>query len=279
MSVTRLASRASPGALFRQLVAEARPARSAPSNPLPIIGTPNAYTALLAQHCGARAIYLSGSSVSTVSHGLPDLGFINACDVAEDTRRITAACALPLLVDVDTGLSSGVLGIRRTIQMVEAAGACGVHVEDQRVEVKRCGHRAGKAVVSVEEMCERIHAAVSARSDPHFVVMARTDALAVDPSIPSLLARLTAPVLANITEFGMSPLWTQAQLGSVHVSMALYPVSAQRAMAKAAMTVMSSVINEGSVQRVLPDMQTRSELYEILNYSAYEQQQGDHEVT
>ena len=308
MSLARIPLRSSPGAHFRQLVADALPAGSLRSTPLPILGTPNAYTALLAQHCGARALYLSGSSVSTVSLGLPDLGLLTAHDVATDTHRITSASTLPLLVDVDTGLSSSSLGIRRTIGLVESAGACGVHLEDQRIDLKRCGHRPGKAVVTADEMCARIAAAVSGRSDPAFVIMARTDALAEDPSLPRLLSRLRAyvragadmlfveaarsleqyaavvrelrvPVLANVTEFGVGPLWSQRQLGEAGVSMALYPVSAQRAMAKAAEGVMRRVLQEGGVgEEGLQVMQTRAQLYDVLRYARYERMQEEAEA-
>ena len=299
MSFTRLSIRSSPGALFRSLVATARP------TPLPILGAPNAYSALLAAHAGAQALYLSGSSLATVSLGLPDLSAHSAADVADDCRRITGACALPLLVDVDTGLGDSALAIRRTIALVERAGACGVHLEDQRLSHKRCGHRPHKAIVPIQDMVDRLRAAVEARDDPAFVVMARTDALASE-TLPEVVDRCRAyveagadmvfveaarelgeyravreglggavPVLANVTEWGVSPQWTLRELGEAGVAMALYPVSAQRAMARAALRVYEAVLREGSVRRVQGEMQSREELYDILGYARYEQEMDD----
>ena len=256
-------------------------------------------------HAGVKAIYLSGSSLSSVSLGLPDLGVINASDVAEDTRRITACCPLPLLVDIDTGLSDTALGIRRTVQQVERAGACGVHLEDQRFDQKRCGHRPNKSLVSIAEMADRIRAAVSARDDPAFVIMARTDSLASE-SAADAAARITAytqagadmifleaaqqlsdygtalssqqhpaPLLANMTEFGVTPPFTLSELGSVGVSMALFPISAQRMMAKACLTAYEQILTAGTSKHLLPEMQTRQELYTVLDYARYEQEMDD----
>jgi methylisocitrate lyase len=204
MSFTRLHRLTSPGTIFRELVAAARPAGSTRSSPLPILGTPHAFSALLAAHAGVKAIYLSGSSLSTVALGLPDLGVITSADVAEETRRITACCPLPLLVDIDTGLADTALGIRRTIQQVERAGACGVHLEDQSIDQKRCGHRPNKSIVSIAEMTDRIRAAVSARDDPAFVIMARTDSLASESAADALKR------IAAYTEAGADMIFLEA---------------------------------------------------------------------
>lgn len=289
------------GAAFRAAVAAAGSGKV--RKPLPILGTVNAYSALLAEKAGAKAIYLSGSGVATASHGLPDLGITNLYDVTEDVRRITGMCSLPLLVDIDTGFGSA-FGIARCIRELQRAGAAAVHIEDQ-VADKRCGHRPGKQIVAKAEMVDRIKAAVDARTDESFVVMARTDALASE-GMKAALERSTAyveagadmlfpeactkleqyaqftaamsaaevkvdrPVLANITEFGETPLYTQTQLGGVGVSMVLYPLSAHRAMAKAASTVYSAILSTGSQETVVPLMQTRKELYDVLGYYKYE---------
>lgn len=305
MSFTHHPIRSSPGAIFRRLVAETRSPPSTHTSPLPILGTPNAYSALLAVHAGAKAIYLSGSSLSTVGLGLPDLGVITAHDVAEETRRITSCCSLPLLVDIDTGLSNTALGIRRTLQMVERSGACGVHIEDQRIDQKRCGHRPNKSIVSITEMTDRIHTAATARDDPSFVIMARTDALA-SSSLSDTITRAKAyvaagadmmfveaatslsqysamiaalgpdvPVLANVTEWGVSPAWSVSELGEVGVAMALYPVSAQRAMAWACLRVYDALLRDGSVKGVMDQMQTRREMYDVLGYDQYEREADD----
>jgi len=290
--------------LFRSAVKAA--GVGAVRKPLPVLGTVNAYCALLAEKAGAQAIYLSGSGVATASHGLPDLGITNLYDVTEDVRRITSQCSLPLLVDIDTGFGSA-FGIARCIRELQRAGAAAVHMEDQ-VADKRCGHRPGKQIVHKLEMIDRIKAAVDARTDESFVIMARTDALAsegmtsaidravaymnagADMLFPEACTKLeqykeftTAmsadkmsdkkdrPVLANITEFGETPLYTNSQLGGVGVSLVLYPLSAHRAMAKAASTVYSAILKEGTQQSVLPLMQTRKELYSAINYHHYEQ--------
>ncbi len=264
--------------------------------PLQIVGTINAYAAMLAEHAGFSAIYLSGSGVATASYGLPDLGITNLTDVAEDVRRITGACQLPLLVDIDTGWGTA-FNIARAVKELERAGAAGVHIEDQ-VMAKRCGHRPGKMIVDLPEMVDRIKAAVDARTDPNFVIMARTDAFSVqglnaalergvalreagaDMLFPEALDKLEhyrafvekvgLPVLANITEFGKTPLFTVQELASAGVSMVLYPLSAFRAMAKAALTVYREIKQNGTQKRVLDIMQTREELYEIIGYHEYE---------
>jgi len=290
----------SAGAVFRSLVNATRTGNgSLKHHPLPILGAVNAYSAMLAEKEGAKAIYLSGSGVATASYGLPDLGITSLDNVLEDARRITSVTRLPLLVDIDTGFGSA-FNIARTIREMERAGVAAVHLEDQ-VQAKRCGHRPGKQVVPLEEMVDRIKAAVDARTDPNFVIMARTDALSVegmektlarirayiaagaDMIFPEAFSKLEqykalfeavgdrAPFLANITEFGQTPLFSQQQLGDAGVSMVLYPLSAHRAMAKAAQTVYRSIIKEGSQQAVIPLMQTRQELYECINYYQYEQ--------
>lgn len=267
--------------------------------PLQIVGTINAYTAILAMHSGFQAIYLSGAGVANSSYGLPDLGMTTLDNVLEDTRRITAAVDLPLLVDIDTGWSQGnAWMMSRTIKAMIRAGAAAVHLEDQ-VAAKRCGHRQGKALVSVAEMVDRIKAAVDARIDPDFVIMARTDSYGIegmDQTIDRALAYKAAgadmlfleavtnladyrtikqavqiPVLANITEFGRTPLFTTHELASVGVDMALYPLSANRAMNLAALRVYEDIKTNGTQQRSLDIMQTREELYGFLNYEMHEQ--------
>jgi methylisocitrate lyase len=279
-----------PGRRFRAAVLQEKP--------LQVIGTICAYHALLAQRSGFRAIYLSGGGVAAGSLGMPDLGISNLDDVLIDIRRITDVCELPLLVDVDTGFGASAFNVARTTRSIAKAGAAAMHIEDQ-VGAKRCGHRPGKELVSKEEMCDRIKAAVDARSDAEFVIMARTDALAgegfdaavaravayveagADMIFPEAITELAmyrkladavkAPVLANITEFGKTPLFTVDELRSAKVAIALYPLSAFRAMNKAALRVYETVRRTGSQQAVLGEMQTRDELYEFLNYHSYEQ--------
>lgn len=264
--------------------------------PLQVVGTINAYTALLAEQAGFRALYLSGAGVANASFGLPDLGMTNLGDVLEDVRRITYASRLPLLVDVDTGWGHAFM-IGRTVREMIRSGAAGIHIEDQ-VAAKRCGHRPGKALVSTGEMEDRIKAAVDGRSDPTFVIMARTDAVALegldaaieracryreagaDMLFPEALTELThyrrfadataIPILANMTEFGVTPLFSLEELATAGVGLALYPLSAFRAMSAAALKVYRTIRREGSQRAVLDAMQTRAELYEILGYHAYE---------
>ena len=262
-------------------------------SPLQIVGAINAYSALLAEHSGFRVLYLSGAGVANASFGKPDLGVTTLENVAEDTRRIADICNLPLLVDVDTGWGDA----GKTVRAIIAAGAAGMHIEDQ-IEDKRCGHRPGKAIVSVQEMTNRIKAAVDARSDTNFMIMARTDALAVE-GLEAAIARGVAfveagadaifaeamtdlshyrafkdavkvPLLANITEFGKTDLYTTQQLASVGVDMALYPLSAFRAMSKAALNVYGTIRRDGTQKAVLDTMQTRAELYEHLDYLKFE---------
>ncbi len=268
----------------------------AAEKPLQIPGAINAYAAMLAEHSGFQAIYLSGAGIANASYGLPDLGMTSMSDVLEDVRRVTAACDLPLLVDIDTGWG-GAFNIGRTIKEMISAGAGAVHIEDQ-VAQKRCGHRPNKEIVSIDEMCDRIKAAVDAKTDPDFVVMARTDALAVDgfnavieragrfveAGADAIFAEAMTdidmykpvvevarvPVLANLTEFGQTPLYTALQLREVGISMALYPLSAFRAMSKAALAVYSAIRNEGTQASVVNLMQTRMELYDHLGYHEYE---------
>jgi methylisocitrate lyase len=265
--------------------------------PLQIIGAINAYHAMLATQSGFKAIYLSGGGVAAGSLGLPDLGISTLEDVLIDVRRITDAVDTPLLVDIDTGWG-GAFNIARSVKSVAKAGAAAVHIEDQ-VSAKRCGHRPNKAVVSQAEMVDRIKAAVDARTDTDFVIMARTDALAVeglqsaidracacveagaDAIFPEAMTELSmykqfvdtvkVPVLANITEFGSTPLFTVAELATAEVSMVLYPLSAFRAMNQAALKVYEGVKKDGTQANVLDLMQTRMELYEHLGYHAYEQ--------
>jgi methylisocitrate lyase len=264
--------------------------------PLQVIGTINAYAALLAGRAGFRALYLSGAGVANASFGLPDLGMTTLNDVCEDVRRITGKCELPLLVDADTGFGSA-FNIARTCRDLIRAGAAGMHLEDQ-VSAKRCGHRPGKALVPAGEMVDRLKAAVDARTDRAFVIMARTDALAVEGLDAALercaayvaagadmifaeavrtldeyrqfAARAGVPVLANITEFGQTPLFTVSELGAAGVRLVLYPLSAFRAAAKAHEVVYAAIRREGTQKSVVPYMQTRAELYEVLGYHDYE---------
>jgi len=269
----------------------------ASENPLQIIGAINANHALLAKRAGFRAIYLSGGGVAAGSLGLPDLGISTLEDVLIDVRRITDVCDTPLLVDVDTGFGASAFNIARTTQSMIKAGAAGMHIEDQ-VGAKRCGHRPGKAIVTVQEMVDRVKAAVDARTDEHFLIMARTDALAVeglqsaidracacveagaDAIFPEAITELSMysqvakavkrPILANITEFGATPLFTVDELRSASVSMVLYPLSAFRAMNKAADHVYRTVRHEGTQKNVVASMQTRQELYDAIGYWDFE---------
>ncbi len=266
-------------------------------NPLQIVGTINAYAALLAKRAGFRAIYLSGGGVAAASYGLPDLGITNLCNVAEDVFRITDVCDLPLLVDIDTGWGS-VFNINRTIKTMIKAGAAGAHIEDQ-VQAKRCGHRPKKELVDINEMCDRIKSAVDAKYDDNFVLMARTDALAIeglDKTIERIHRYIEAgadmiffegatdlsqyctvthacnvPVLANITEFGVTPMFTRDQLQQAGVQLILYPLSAFRAMSAAALKVYNTLRTQGTQQSLLSEMQTREQLYDVLNYHQFEQ--------
>jgi methylisocitrate lyase len=278
------------GEKFRQAVAEEKP--------LQVIGTICAYHALIAGRSGYKAIYLSGGGVAAGSLGMPDLGISGLEDVLIDVRRITDVCDLPLLVDVDTGFGSSAFNVSRTTRSLIKAGAGAMHMEDQ-VGAKRCGHRPNKELVPAEEMCDRIKAAVDGRTDPSFVIMARTDALAnegfdralermhryvesgADMVFPEAVADLDSygkiaaaikvPVLANITEFGKTPLFTVDELRSAGVSIALYPLSAFRAMNKAAANVYRTIRQTGSQRDAVAAMQTRDELYDYLNYHSYEQ--------
>ncbi len=278
----------SAGAKFRLAVSEEKP--------LQVIGTINAYHARLAERSGYRAIYLSGGGVAAGSLGLPDLGISSLDDVLTDVRRITDVCSLPLLVDADTGFG-GAFNIARTVKSLIKFGAGAMHIEDQ-VQAKRCGHRPGKEIVPREEMVDRIKAAADARSDPDFVIMARTDALAVeglqaaidracacveagaDMIFPEAVTELPmyrkfadavkVPILANITEFGQTPLFTVEELRDANVSLVLYPLSAFRAMNQAALNVYRAIRRDGTQKNVLPLMQTRADLYEHLGYHDYE---------
>jgi len=264
--------------------------------PLKVVGTINAYTALLAEKAGHKAIYLSGAGVANASFGLPDLAMTTLNDVCEDIRRIAGATELPLLVDADTGWGSAFM-IGRTIREMTRAGAAGCHIEDQ-VAVKRCGHRPGKALVDTAEMCDRIKAAVDAKTDSKFFVMARTDAHAVEGQQAALdraaayveagadmvfaealetadeyrqfTAAIQVPVLANLTEFGKTPLFTADELAAVGVAMTLYPLSAFRAMSRAALEVYQTIHDSGSSAGSVDHMQTRMELYDVLGYQDYE---------
>jgi len=264
--------------------------------PLQVVGTINAYAALLAEHAGFRAIYLSGAGVANASFGLPDLGITALNDVCEDVRRITGACPLPLLVDADTGFGSA-FNIARTTRELVRAGAAAMHLEDQ-VSAKRCGHRPGKALVPAGEMIDRIRAAVDARSDPTFLIMARTDAHAVEGQAAALeraadyvaagadmifaealtsldeyrqfTSALEVPVLANLTEFGQTPLFSVTELATAGVRLVLYPLSAFRAAARAQLTVYNAIRAQGTQKSVLDLMQTRAELYDVLGYHDYE---------
>jgi len=265
--------------------------------PLQCVGAINAYHARLAERAGYRAVYLSGGGVAAGSLGLPDLGISNLEDVLTDVRRITDVCSLPLLVDADTGFGASAFNIARTVKSLIKSGAAAMHIEDQ-VGAKRCGHRPGKELVSKEEMVDRIKAAVDAKTDPDFIVMARTDALAVegleraidralacvdagaDAVFPEAIPELSmyrkfaeavkVPVLANITEFGATPLFTLQELRSAQVAIALYPLSAFRAMNAAALKVYNAIRKEGTQKSVVELMQTRADLYETLDYLAYE---------
>jgi len=280
---------ASPGQRFRE-AAEAE-------RPLQVVGAINAYTAMLAAGAGFRALYLSGAGVANASFGLPDLGVTSLNDVCEDASRISAATDLPLLVDADTGWGAA-FSIARTTRDLIRAGAAGMHLEDQ-VQAKRCGHRPGKELVSADEMSDRIRAAVDARSDAGFVVMARTDAHAVEGQQAAIdraaayveagadmifaealttleeyrqfTGALAVPVLANITEFGRTPLFTTAELREAGVRLVLYPLSAFRAMSRAAIDTYGVIRRDGSQRAAVERMQTRAELYEVLGYHAYEQ--------
>jgi len=279
----------SAGAKFRLAVSEEKP--------LQVIGTINAYHARLAERSGYRAIYLSGGGVAAGSLGLPDLGISSLDDVLTDVRRITDVCSLPLLVDADTGFG-GAFNIARTVKSLIKFGAGAMHIEDQ-VQAKRCGHRPGKEIVPREEMVDRIKAAADARSDPDFVIMARTDALAVeglqaaidracacveagaDMIFPEAVTELPmyrkfadavkVPILANITEFGQTPLFTVEELRDANVSLVLYPLSAFRAMNQAALNVYQAIRRDGTQKNVVDSMQTRADLYDFLDYHAYEQ--------
>lgn len=266
--------------------------------PLQLVGTINANHALLAQRAGYKAIYLSGGGVAAGSLGLPDLGISTLDDVLIDIRRITDVCDLPLMVDADIGFGPSAFNVARTVKSIYKAGAAGLHLEDQ-VGAKRCGHRANKEIVSTQEMVDCIKAAVDARVDDNFVIMARTDALAVegleaalerahayieagaDMLFPEAITELSmyqqfvnhtqVPVLANLTEFGKTPLFTLDELRSVGIAIALYPLSAFRAMNKAAEQVYTTLRQEGTQKSVVPIMQTRDELYQSINYYDYEQ--------
>ena len=267
------------------------------NKPLIVTGTINAYSALLAEKAGIKAIYLSGGGVANASYGLPDLAITSREDVLEDVRRIRSASDLPLLVDIDTGWGSA-LGISRTIKEMISAGASGVHIEDQ-VSDKRCGHRPNKEIVSCEEMVDRIKAAKDAKSNDNFLLMARTDAFAlgglqevIDRSnafieagaeaiFPEAISSLkdyeeiskniSKPVLANITEYGMTPLFSHNELANAGVEIVLHPLSAFRAMSKAAENVYATLASDGDHEGLLNDMQTRDELYDVLDYHMYEE--------
>ena len=282
--------KSTPGQRFRDAVAA--------EHPLQVVGTINANHALLAKRAGFKAIYLSGGGVAAGSLGLPDLGISGLDDVLTDVRRITDVCDLPLLVDVDTGFGASAFNVARTVRSMSKFGAAAIHIEDQ-VGAKRCGHRPNKEIVSQQEMVDRIKAAVDARSDDSFVIMARTDALAVeglnaaldraeacveagaDMIFPEAITelqmyktfadRVKAPILANITEFGATPLYTTEELASVDVSLVLYPLSAFRAMNKAAENVYAALRRDGTQKNVIDTMQTRMELYDAIGYHAFEQ--------
>jgi methylisocitrate lyase len=278
-----------PGEKLRRAVEE--------NNPLQVVGAVNAYSAIMAEKVGHKAIYLSGGGVAACSMGIPDLGITTMKDVLEDVNRITDASSLPLLVDIDTGWG-GAFNIARCTREMIRSGAAGMHIEDQVMQ-KRCGHRPNKAIVTLEEMVDRVKAAVDAKSDESFVVMARTDALAVegmesaveraiacveagaDMIFPEAINTLeqykeftsavNVPVLANITEFGATPLFTTEELATAGVKLALYPLSAFRAMSLAALKVYQELLNTGTQQGVVDIMQTRMELYDFLDYHSYEQ--------
>jgi len=278
----------SAGLKFRQALAE--------NQPLQVVGTINAYTAMMAEKVGHKAIYLSGAGVANASYGLPDLGMTSLDNVLEDIRRITSASDLPLLVDADTGWG-GAFNIARTVKEMTKAGAAGFHIEDQ-VAQKRCGHRPNKEIISQQEMVDRIKAAVDAKTDEHFYIMARTDAFqkeglnaAIDRAAACIEAgadaifaeavhdladykafsdALNVPILANITEFGQTPIYSKTQLEEVGVGMVLYPLSAFRAMNKAALNVYNTILSEGSQANAIDSMQTRAELYDFLDYHSFE---------
>src|SRR6266571_1185240 len=277
------------GEKFRKAVAEEKP--------LQVIGTICAYHAVMAKRVGYRAIYLSGAGVAAGSLGMPDLGISNLDDVLTDIRRITDVCELPLLVDVDTGFGASAFNVARTVRSLIKSGAAAMHIEDQ-VGAKRCGHRPGKELVAKHEMCDRIKAAVDARTDPSFVIMARSDALANEgldsaverirsyveagadmvfpEAVPSIemyrkfAAAATVPILANITEFGKTPLFTLEELRSADVAIVLYPLTAFRVMNQAALKAYETVRRQGSQKALIAEMQTREELYDFLNYHSYE---------
>jgi methylisocitrate lyase len=269
--------------------------------PLQVVGTVNAYCSLLAERAGFRALYLSGAGVANASHGIPDIGLTSLADVCEDIRRITRACGLPLLVDADTGWGGAAM-IARTVREMTRAGAAGCHLEDQ-VGAKRCGHLPGKRLVSAAAMCARIRAAAGARTDPQFVVMARTDAHSVE-GLERAIARSQAyvaagadmifaealttlaeyraftralgrvPVLANLTEFGKTPLFTLGELRAAGVAIALYPLGAFRAMSRAAEGVYGAIRREGTQRSVVGAMQTRAQLYDVLRYEEFARGRG-----
>lgn len=281
--------------------------RSRVNQPIPVqlLGVINAYAARLAEAAGAEALYLSGAGVANASYGLPDLGMTGLSDVLEDVRRITDTTTLPLLVDIDTGFGH-LLNVARTIRQMEHTGVAAVHIEDQRT-AKRCGHRPNKTIISEKEMGDRIKAAVDARIDPDFILMARTDAYAVhgmqaaldraayyvelgaDMIFPEALTSLdeyqqfttavSVPVLANITEFGQTPLFTKDELAAAGVQLLLYPLSAFRAMSKVAFDVYQAILKDGTQQNMIDEMQTREELYQVLNYTAFEQKMDAWEET
>ncbi|HDS1682868.1 MULTISPECIES: methylisocitrate lyase [Pseudomonas] len=282
--------KSTPGQRFRDAVAA--------EHPLQVVGAINANHALLAKRAGFKAIYLSGGGVAAGSLGLPDLGISGLDDVLTDVRRITDVCDVPLLVDVDTGFGASAFNVARTVRSMCKFGAAAIHIEDQ-VGAKRCGHRPNKEIVTQQEMVDRIKAAVDARTDDSFVIMARTDALAVeglnaaldraaacieagaDMIFPEAITELSmyktfadrvqAPILANITEFGATPLYTTEELASVDVSLVLYPLSAFRAMNKAAENVYTALRRDGTQKNVIDTMQTRMELYDAIGYHAFEQ--------
>ena len=286
----------SPGTRFREaLISE---------QPLQIAGAINAYSALQASRAGFRALYLSGAGVANASHGLPDLGITSLNDVLEDAARITAACPLPLLVDIDTGWGTE-LTIQRAIRALERVGVAGIHMEDQ-VSAKRCGHRPGKQLVNIDEMQARLQAAVASRRNPEFVIMARTDAMNVE-GLPAVITRaqaylaagaemifaeaietlddfrqicaaIDAPILANMTEFGRTPSFSLDELRSVGVSLALYPLTAFRAMNAAARLAYQTIRKDGTQAAILDTLQTREQLYEVLDYHAMENRMDEQRV-
>lgn len=279
----------SSGKLFREAVAQ--------NTPLQILGAINAYSALLAQSAGAKALYLSGAGVANACYGMPDLGMTNLSEVTEEASRITGVTSLPLLVDIDTGFGHA-FNIARSIKQMERAGVAAVHIEDQ-VMAKRCGHRPNKSIVSAEEMGDRIKTAVDARCDANFVIMARTDAFASEglnaaidrasyyaelgadmifaeaitqlDDFQKFTQGLQIPVLANATEFGKTPVFTKEQYKQAGIAMILYPLSAFRSMSQAALKTYQTIIQTGSQESILDSMQTRQELYDILDYNRYEQ--------